>query len=97
MLDFVKKSETIKSLSLPLTLSPSSTLLRLATSARDEIIQLCHKRGIDLIWRPYSVSREDDIAVSRDFWAYAKGLKRRSKELETEEASIGGSYRRKED
>ncbi|GAA5859774.1 hypothetical protein JCM8547_007021 [Rhodosporidiobolus lusitaniae] len=87
LIEHVEASVTLKSLSLPSQFHPSSHLLQTElVPFRDKIFATCASRKIDIIWRLDSKEPVDDEAVSRDFWRYAKELKRKK----TGEAEGGG-------
>jgi hypothetical protein len=85
--------EHIRSLSLPSFLSPSSPLSPALAGVRGDLLSVCRARNIDIVWRYNSKRAEDDIAVSKDFWEYAKELKRKKERVEAEGASLGASGR----
>ncbi|GAA5859808.1 hypothetical protein JCM8547_007037 [Rhodosporidiobolus lusitaniae] len=80
----------IQSLSLPSHLHPSSDsfLGNALIELRDRILSTCASRKVDIIWRLNSKERVDDEGVSRDFWRYAKELKRK-KAIEVEGGAAG--------
>jgi hypothetical protein len=83
--------EHIRSLSLPSFLSPSSPLSPALAAVRGDLLSVCRARNIDIVWRFKSKRAEDDVAVSKDFWEYAKELKRKKERVEAEGASLGAS------
>ncbi|GAA5859753.1 hypothetical protein JCM8547_007012 [Rhodosporidiobolus lusitaniae] len=81
----------MRSLSLPSQLHPSfsSSLEPDQHSTRDDLLSTFTSRKVNVIWRLDSKKPVDDEGVSRDFWTYAKELKRR-KVIEAE-GRAGGS------
>ncbi|GAA5871366.1 hypothetical protein JCM8547_002647 [Rhodosporidiobolus lusitaniae] len=79
LVEIIASHTQIKSLSLPYQLhsSSSSSLHPDQHSTRDDLLSTCASRGLDIIWRLGSKKPVDDEAVSRDFWRYAKELKRK--------------------
>jgi hypothetical protein len=90
LLRLVQSHSLLKSLCLPITLAPNRRLPSDLSSTRDDLLTECSNKGIDVVWRVNSMGPEDDACLSRDFWQYAKGLKKK-KQLEAQEASSGGS------
>ncbi|GAA5859764.1 hypothetical protein JCM8547_007017 [Rhodosporidiobolus lusitaniae] len=73
---------------LPLPSLSSASLFRCRPwecliALRDRILSTCASREIDVIWRLDSKKPVDDEGVSRDFWRYAKEIKRK-KAIESE-------------
>ncbi|GAA5866716.1 hypothetical protein JCM8547_002734 [Rhodosporidiobolus lusitaniae] len=83
LLQTVASHAYMRSLSLPSRLHTSSPLESELAATRDDLLTTCVSRGIDIIWRLESKEPDDDKGVSRDFWRYAKGLKKK-KALEAE-------------
>jgi hypothetical protein len=84
---FIDTSSGLASLSLPAKLLPSSTLPEslpplspAVAAARDVLLRACDGSGVDVVWRRSCFEPEDDRGVSRDFWEYAKELKRKRPE-----------------
>jgi hypothetical protein len=83
---FIDRS-SLASLSLPAKLLPSSTLPNslpplspAVATARDVLLRACEGSGVDVIWRRDCFEPEDDRGLSRDFWEYAKELRRKRAE-----------------
>jgi hypothetical protein len=85
---FVQSQTSIESISLPSTFSPSSPASSGVASHRDAVLLACASRKIDVVWRLHSKKSADDVGISRDFWEYAKGLKKK-KQLEA--VAVGSS------
>ncbi|GAA6036111.1 hypothetical protein JCM8097_006621 [Rhodosporidiobolus ruineniae] len=62
----------IQSFSLPFMLHPSAPTTPTRARYRDEILGALEKRGVEVVWRWEAREQEDDIAVNREFWAYAR-------------------------
>jgi hypothetical protein len=90
MLRLVQSHSLLKSLCLPISLSLSRSIPSDLSSTRDDLLTECSKKGIDVVWRINSLKPEDDVGLSRDFWRYAKGLKKK-KQLEAAAAAAGSS------
>ncbi|GAA5859697.1 hypothetical protein JCM8547_006988 [Rhodosporidiobolus lusitaniae] len=92
LVDAVANLEQIKSLSLPFQFHPSSSsfLRPDQHTIRDNLLSTCTSRKVDVIWRMNSEKPVDDETVSKDFWRYAKELKRQ-KAVDTEGSSASGS------
>jgi hypothetical protein len=85
----IKSSTIIKSLSLPARLQNPSNLDAPLLAARQSLLEACAAKKVDIVWCPFANTLEDDRGVSRDFWEYAKELKRK-KRNEGERASAYG-------
>jgi hypothetical protein len=85
----VQSHTSIKSICLPSTFSPSSPASSGIASGRDSVLLACASRKIDVVWRLHAKKSADDVGVSRDFWEYAKALKKKKKQLEV--AAVGSS------
>ncbi|GAA5866654.1 hypothetical protein JCM8547_002711 [Rhodosporidiobolus lusitaniae] len=80
----------MRSLRLSSQLHPSSPLLKSGlVTIRDDPLGTCASRKINIIWRMNSKEPVHDIGVSKEFWAYAKELKRK-KAIEAEGGAGGG-------
>jgi hypothetical protein len=91
--DFVGRSCHLQSLCLPTIFSPQSRVpLRSPNfvAARDELLAMCEGQSVDVIWRPYAEMAEDDLGVSKEFWEYAKEVKRKKEEEVEKVAMMGG-------
>jgi hypothetical protein len=86
----IKSSKIIKSLSLPASFQNPSSLDAPPPAARQSLLDTCIAKKVDIVWRPFAKSSEDDRGVSRDFWEYAKELKRK-KQIEAVGASASRS------
>jgi hypothetical protein len=91
LLHLVQSHTLLKSLCLPISLSLSQPLPSNLSSTRDALLKECSTKGIDVIWRLNSMKPEDDACLSRDFWDYAKGLKKKKQLESAAEGSSGGS------
>ncbi|GAA5859750.1 hypothetical protein JCM8547_007011 [Rhodosporidiobolus lusitaniae] len=87
--DAIAQHEHIQSLSLPSLRHPSSSLHTSLIPVRNRLLATCASKKVDLIWRMHATEPMDDFSVSRDFWSYAKDLKRR--EALEAEGRAGGS------
>ncbi|GAA5880835.1 hypothetical protein JCM8547_003754 [Rhodosporidiobolus lusitaniae] len=74
--DSVSRHANIKSLSLPRRIHPSSDLVPALASARDGLLSTCSSRNIRVIWRMNSFAREDDYGVNKEFWEFAKEVRK---------------------
>jgi hypothetical protein len=88
LLNLVRSHLLLKSLCLPFSLSPNRPPPSNLSLLRDDLLNECNNKGIDVVWRLNSMTPEDDACLSRDFWDYAKGLKKK-KQLEA--AVVGSS------
>jgi hypothetical protein len=78
-----KKRNHLKSLSLPIQIHRDTSPATFADLAppRDKLLEVCEANGVRVIWRT-SVEKGDDVGVSKEFWQYAKELKRKRIEAE---------------
>jgi hypothetical protein len=74
---FVGQRDYIKSLSLPASLSPDYPLPLDLSLQRDDLLAGCKLWHIDVVERPLAKKPEDNVGVSREFWEYAKEMKRK--------------------
>jgi hypothetical protein len=88
LLHLVRSHLLLKSICLPSAIAPHLPLFANLSSIRDDLLNECNNKGIDVVWRLNSMTPEDDACLSRDFWEYAKGLKKK-KHLEA--AAVGSS------
>lgn len=79
---FVREAVLIESVSPPIALHPSQHLLPIVRTARNALLAACEARGVEILWRLYAPMEREDIAFSRDYWEYAKELKRKRESLE---------------
>jgi hypothetical protein len=87
----VEASQSIKTLVLAHQLSPTVALAATVGQARDALLRTCAAKGVTVLWRLNSKAREDDFGISKEFWDYAKELKRKKQLEAAEEGSSGGS------
>lgn len=77
--DVVKRSQALKSLWLPWDFSDLNPKISDVLHARDALLEACRAKGVEVRWRLASRETEDDRGVSREFWEYARELKRRKR------------------
>jgi hypothetical protein len=91
LLNLVQSHLLLKALCLPISLSLSRPLPSDLSSTRDDLLTECSRKGVDIIWRVNSLKPEDDVGLSRDFWEYAQGLKKKKQLEAAVTGSSGGS------
>ncbi|GAA6039727.1 hypothetical protein JCM8097_001373 [Rhodosporidiobolus ruineniae] len=75
LIQFIQSASQILSFSLPYEFHPGTPLPPGRHLRRQKLLDALESRGVKLIWRLNSKAKEDDVAVSREFWEYAKELK----------------------
>jgi hypothetical protein len=89
---YVEDSPYLRSLCLPSALSRSHPDRPGLDRGRDQLLEACRVRNVDIIWRPYANKPEDDFGISKEFWGYAKEVKRKNREqTEAEGGRASGS------
>ncbi|GAA6039715.1 hypothetical protein JCM8097_001367 [Rhodosporidiobolus ruineniae] len=77
LIKFIQSASQILSFSLPYEFHPGTPLPPGRHLRRQKLLDALESRSIKLIWRLNSKQKEDDVAVSREFWQYSKELKAR--------------------
>jgi hypothetical protein len=66
----------------------------LSSGQNDErllLLRVCEDKKVDIIWRYEAKTAADDVGVSKDFWEYAKELKKKKQLEAAAEVNSGGS------
>jgi hypothetical protein len=85
----VEGHAALKYLCLPSTLSPSRILTPTLEVARTALLDSCVAQDVTVLWCRRSSDENADLGISKEFWDYAKEIKRK-KQLEEVEKSSGG-------